>query len=190
MIFCWYSWVIFSNRLEGFLQKFFNGFSSSSLECFLLFFTETDGLVQSFGRFSSARWWKNKRDFSLDVYITYYLNDPQMRFFCRFYLFIGFLLHNVLFLVNSFQTFICPMNRGLVLLQFYLACESFPTDLTGDTRTSKTIKASEWKLLICLISLKRLLNILLHFVSLGWQDLIIIWKESYFTRSWQLNGNG
>ena len=186
----WYSWVVSPVVWKVFFRNFSMDIHPVLWNVFFYSSNETRHPVQSFGRFSSARWWKIKRDFSLDVYITYYLNDPQMRFFCRLHLFFGFLLHKVLDLVNSFQTLICPMNRGLVLLQFYLACESFSTDLTGDTRTNKTIKVSEWELLIWFRSLKRLLIILLYLVSLGWQYLIITWKESYFTHSWQLNGNG
>ena len=38
-----------------FLYYFFNEYLSSFLECFLLFFNETDDPIQSFGGFSSAR---------------------------------------------------------------------------------------------------------------------------------------
>ena len=147
----------FSNRLEDFLQLVFNGFSSSFLECFLLFFNEADNwsnLLEGFLQLDNE---KIKRDFSFDVYITYYLNDPQMRFFCRLYLF-WLLAPQSSYFGQQFSNFNMSDELGACALTVYLAYEYlFPQILQGITCTNKTTKVSEWELLIWFRSLKRLL---------------------------------
>ena len=114
----------FSNRLEDFLQLVFNGFSSSFLECFLLFFNETDNwsnLLEGFLQLDNE---KIKRDFSFDVYITYYLNDPQMRFFCRLYLFWLFAPQSSYF-GQQFSNFNMSDEQGACALTVYLLMNIF-----------------------------------------------------------------
>ena len=80
-----------------------------------------------------------------------------MRFFCRFYLFWLLAPQSSFFSSNSFQTLICPMNRGLMHLQLTLLQISFSTELTGATCTNKIKQSFRLKTCICFRSLKRLL---------------------------------
>ena len=114
----------FSNRLEDFLQLVFNGFSSSFLECFLLFFNETDdwsNLLEGFLQLDNE---KIKRDFSLDVYlITLTIHRWDSFAGCTCF---GFLLHKVLiFLVKQFSNFNMSDELGACALTVYLLMNIF-----------------------------------------------------------------